>query len=542
MAANSLCAQRKNSKNEESSKRMNFANEFENALKAHQSNDLTQAEALYKEILLKEPNHSLSLHQLGLIKHQTGESADAVKLIKNAIAIDSANPVYHFNLGIILKELGAFDEAIVCLETTIALKPDYVEAYYNLGALFQLRSDIERAEISYKKTIELSPSHVSALNNLGIIFGYRGMIAEAKECYEKAIVTNPEMTRAYYNLVHLYKVSRGDELIESLEKIKEKDNLPIESITEIHFALGKIYADLEDFDKSFENFLIGNQNRGKHKGKNFDIENFHKEIDSLLSVCDINFFKQKNGYGINSEIPIFIVGMPRSGTTLIEQILSSHPEIFGANELTYIKEFMSEIFVNNDSSSFENMLASFQSDDSRIYAEKYLKLLKRFSGTALRITDKMPGNYEHLWLIALMFPKAKVIHCIRNPVDTCLSCFCLNFEQGYGFTNDLSILGQYYNEYQRIMRHWHNVLTIDILDVTYESIVDNQEVESKRIIEFCGLDWSDNCLDFHNNKRSITTASMLQVRKKIYRSSIGRWRRYEKHLKPLLDALENDSQ
>jgi hypothetical protein len=235
---------------------------------------------------------------------------------------------------------------------------------------------------------------------------------------------------------------------------------------------------------------------------------------------------------------VFIVGMPRSGTSLVEQILASHPNVFGAGELRDLQRLAEELPARvGAKEAYPACLVRLDGSAACALADEYLERIGRRSGAALRVTDKMPLNFLHLGLIAALFPRARIVHCIRDPLDVCVSCYCQDFQGGPNFLWDLTDLGKFHGEYERLMAHWGSVLPLPILEVVYEELVDNLEAVSRRLISFCGLDWDDRCLAYHQNARAVRTASLVQVRQPVYKSSVGRWRHYAPHLRPLLEAL-----
>jgi hypothetical protein len=246
------------------------------------------------------------------------------------------------------------------------------------------------------------------------------------------------------------------------------------------------------------------------------------------------FFAERRGvFGSPSDVPVFIVGMQRSGTTLTEQIAASHPQVYGAGELEHIRRIAGMIKIGRPESTVRQLTSA----DSLALAGDYLRKVREIGGDALRIVDKMPHNFQYLGLIAILFPKARIIHCTRDPMDNCVSCFTQSFTGHHGYNTDLRQLGLYYREYRRLMDHWRRVLPIPMLEIDYEEMVADQETQSRRLIDFLGLDWDPACLNFHETDRSVQTASRWQVRQPIYKTSVKRWKDYEKHLGPLKKAL-----
>ena len=482
---------------------LDIGNELKKAVQYHQTGKLPEAEKIYRKILTVDPNHSDSLHLLGLIAHQAGKSLTAVELIHKAIRKRPHNPVYYNNLGNVLKDQGRLDDAVSCFQKALRLNPDAAETCINLGNALKFQGKIETAEAIYRKALSIKPDFISA----------------------------------YYNLAQLKAFGENDEAFKTLDSIQKNRNLSAKETVEIHFTLGKMYADSGDHDRAFQNYYAGNEFNKKFREPAFNLDHFEKQISLYINTFDSDFFTRKKDCGVETELPVFIIGMPRSGTTLVEQILSSHPHVFGAGELSFINQMINTLFQQNIGLSFSEILQTLDLRIVKHFADQYLnRLCASFKG-AMRITDKLPGNFLNLWFIALLFPNVKIVHCRRHPVDTCLSCYFTNFDRDLGYTYDLKTLGLYYRQYQRLMTHWHQVLPAPVLDVQYEELVENQVAVSRKMVKFCGVEWDDHCLEFYKNDRPVETASGVQVRRKIYSTAVGRWKNYENRLTPLIEAL-----
>ena len=312
---------------------------------------------------------------------------------------------------------------------------------------------------------------------------------------------------------------------------------------QLDFALGKAYADLKDHDRSFRHLLAGNA--AKRATIAYDEQAAFALFDRIESLFTPDLIAAKSGGGDPSPMPIFIIGMPRSGTTLVEQIIASHPVVYGAGELQNFNDVVLTVRgPDGNSLPYPEFVAALDAAALQQIGARYIALVRALAAKyeradTARITDKMPSNYYFAGLIHLALPNAKIIHTIRDPVDTCISCFSKLFSAEQNHTYDLSELGRYYRRYERLMAHWRSVLPAGcILDVRYEDIVSDVEQQARRIIAYCGLPWTDRCLSFHETERPVRTASATQVRQPIYSSAVGRWRVYEQHLGPLLDALQ----
>jgi hypothetical protein len=323
-------------------------------------------------------------------------------------------------------------------------------------------------------------------------------------------------------------LSLEDPLFDTLSDLVEKDRVPDKDKIFLHFALAASYHKHGKFDHAFGHFQKGNRLRLKTMRKSYD-PGFHEQmVSTMVQALDADFFARRRDWGLASETPVFILGMPRSGTTLVEQIPSSHSRVHGAGELPKVEELATTLY--RSWQAFASDIQTVTQIQINRLALTYLEHIHALSPQAFRITDKMPFNFFFVWFIRLMFPYARIIHCKRNPLDTCLSCYMQNFAEDLPFSCDLTYLKHYFGQYDRIMQHWNGVLSQPMLEVEYEAVISNQEEQTRRILEFCGLDWQEQCLSFHKSTRRVNTASALQVRKGIYTSAMGRWKRYEKHL------------
>jgi hypothetical protein len=319
--------------------------------------------------------------------------------------------------------------------------------------------------------------------------------------------------------------------LQDIEKLNDDKRISL------HYALGKAYDDLKEYDKAFPQFLEGA--RIKRSKLQYNADDDVARSRRITELCDKSFIEKLRGAGDPSSLPIFVLGMPRSGTTLTEQIVASHPDVFGAGELRDLMEVAQQMPTSQKNFlSYPDNLAALSREDVSRWGSDYVARLRKRAPGAKHITDKMPANYMALGLIPLLLPNAKIIHVKRNPVDTCVSCFTRLFNRHQDATYNLTELGRHYVNYAKLMEHWRDVLPEgSFIEVQYEDIVADMEGQARRLIHFCGLEWNDACLDFHKNTRKIRTASVTQVRQPIYNSSVERWRHYEKYLDPLLKEL-----
>jgi hypothetical protein len=309
----------------------------------------------------------------------------------------------------------------------------------------------------------------------------------------------------------------------------------------LHYALGEAFHGRKDYDQAFIHFEAGNSLRRKQSA--YDPKDTSAKIDSLITFFDQERFSAMGSRSaVASDRPIFIVGMPRSGTTLVEQILSAHPQVFAAGELDFLKQLTQRMtLIAQPSTDFPGCLEGIPDGTLQKLAEDYINKLSRLAPNALRVTDKMPWNIHALGLIALMWPNAKIVHCVRGPMDTCFSCYRTYFaENAHAYTCDLAELGHYFAQYRRLAEHWRSVLPVEMWEVHYETLVEEPDIGIRSLVEFCGLPWDEGCLEFHTSGRPSKT-NPLEVRRPINAGSIGSWKKYESHLQPLQEALRAET-
>ena len=430
--------------------------------------------------------------------------------------------------GLAQKNLNDFVGAISSLEKSIKINPEFAQSYNNYGVLLEKIGNYENALENYKKAISLNTKLIETYNNIGLIYKHLGDIELAKSFFEKAIDIDSSFIASYYNLSMLLKHNGDEKHINTLLSFTKKNELDYAQQTLLNFALGKIYEDLEDFDLSFYYYKKGNDSNKKNfpsasiERKNF----FHFSKKQFLKYESIKNI-QTNNIEASQFKPIFIIGMPRSGTTLVEQILSSHKKIFGCGELFHIQKGVLNTKLHNSEVNHNKLNAL------RNY---YLQNIETMNFSESYFTDKMPLNFRYLGHIINSFPESIIIHLKRDPIATCWSNFKTNFDDvQLGYSNDLSELAEYFKLYEDLMDFWNKKFSDKIYELKYEDLVENQERETKQLIEHIGLEWDESCLNFHLNNRFVRTASTTQVREKIFKNSSLKWKKYEKHL----DVLKN---
>jgi Flp pilus assembly protein TadD len=477
---------------------------IQQAAKLCSEGKLREGEQIYRAVLKLDHHNFDALYHLGLVRTRQNELDEACQMIRQALRRRPDSALAHNSLGIALAGLGRCQQSIAHFEKSIALKPDHAEAYANLGnVLLQL-----------------------------------GRLDDCLDAYRKAVDHAPRNATFHRNLVYCRRVMRGDPWLAKMEALaRDMATLGTVDQTALHFALGKAYADLDEPERSFRHLLQGNALARQQNP--YDEAVTLGMFAATRQVFTPELMSAKANLGDPSAAPIFIVGMPRSGTTLIEQILASHPRVFGAGEIpTFERTLIGFPPPDGAPRSFPQVIPALAGEHLRELGRRYLRAIRATAPGADRITDKMPANFRFVGLIHLALPNARIIHVHRDPIDTCLSCFSIQFTGYQPHTHDLGELGRYYSAYQALMDHWRAVLPAGImLDVRYEDLIADFAPQARRIVDHCGLPWNDACLSFHETRRPVQTASAVQVRQPIYDSSIGRWRPYAQHLGPLLQAL-----
>ena len=505
----------------------------------HELGDLEEAVACYRDAVRLRPDSAEAHNGLGAALRSQGRLEDALASFQRATRARPDFAEAQYNLGVALRDAGKVNEAMERFRAALHHRPDMAEAHYNLAEALQSEHLFDAAIAHYRSALDRKPGLANAWNNLGIIFRYQGEFDAAADCLRKAAALSATPATA----VHDMAVSRtftADDLqdVVALEQRLAQPDLPANEAIALHFALGKAYDDLGRYDEAFAQFTAGCRlRRGQY---DYSVADEGKKISRLIAIFTGELLRRGAAGGSASKLPVFIVGMPRSGTTLVEQIVSSHPEVLGAGELLYLPQLETSLTQSQQSRTpFPECCAALAPDTAAALAKGYLDQLLALPGAdgKTRIIDKLPGNFLMLGLIALLFPAARVIHCRRDPLDTCLSVFAQKFTGHHPYANDLSEIGNYYREYERLMAHWRSVLPIPMLEVDYEDVVADLPGSARQLVGFCGLAWDERCLAFHENQRPVRTASAWQVRQPLYRHAVGRWRHYEAHLAPLKKAL-----
>jgi tetratricopeptide (TPR) repeat protein len=488
----------------------------------------------YRAAIALQPDHAEIHNNLGNALLDVGQIEDALQSYRRAIELQPDYAKAHSNLGSALRELGRLDEASDSLQRALALEPKSAEILTNFAIVQRFQADLAGAEASLRRALQLHAASPTTLTGLAELAADDGRFAEAETLYRQAFALNPMSATAWAGIAALRKMSTADaDWKDQAERLTQQPLRPREA-AQLRFALGKYYDDVKDYANAFKNYHCANETVKTYRPPH-DRAQLAQTFEFIARLYDRNFLQQARVRTDTGARPIFIVGMPRSGTTLAEQILASHPKVFGAGELSFWKTASLEV-------GSATLQQGPSAELSARLAEDYLRMLAGLAPGHPHVVDKMPANFAHLGMIHAALPGARIIHMRRNPVDTCLSIYFQNLHIAHSYSNDLDDLAHYHDEYRRLMLHWQTVLPADaILEVPYEALVDDQETWSRKMVDFVGLDWDDACLDFHRTNRSVSTFSKWQVRQKISKSSVERWRNYEPFVGPLLRLLPTEN-
>ncbi|TIM28451.1 MAG: tetratricopeptide repeat protein [Mesorhizobium sp.] len=498
-----------------------------------QAKRLDEAQDLCLRVLERTPNHPLALYILGTI-YLGYDDERALRYFARAVGEEPKNPYYHLSLGEAYVKVSEYAPAIRHMQYALELQPGLIEALCALGRTYTAFDKPDMALPLYEKALKINRDHPKVRAGLASALSGLGRMDEAAAYLKQAIARRIGVPAAYNDLVQTRNFTEEPEELRSILRELGNPKLGSEGAQQLHHAAGKVLNDLKRYDEAFDHF-----NKAKQaSGQRFDIDLYRRWVDSMIETFTPDFLAARAGYGNPSEAPVFVVGMPRSGTTLTEQICASHPDVHGAGELSKLSRVANAIGLKTSlAGDLSQSITSITEDLSRTLAEEHLSYLRERAPGALRVVDKTPHNFELIGLVGLLFPNARIIHCRRDAIDNCVSCFVLNFSEAHSYNTDLNTLGLYYREYDRLMRHWNEVFPGLIFENRYETLIDDQEAQSRRLIDYLGLPWDDACLRFFDRGGSVNTPSRWQVRQPIYRSSVKRWKNYENEIQPLIQSL-----
>jgi tetratricopeptide (TPR) repeat protein len=476
----------------------------------------------YRRALQLNPKYVQALNNVGSALNDLGARREAAAAHAQAISLDPSRAESHCNLGNVLIEMRRFEDAVISFERALALKPDLAPAHLSLAAALRQLGRAAQAEASCRAALAIDPNSAAALSVLGELRADRGQFAEAEALLQRAMSLDPGFPFPYFSIASHRKMSPEDKSWLAGTTALFKKPLTLRHEISLRYALGKYFDDIQQYDEAFGHYRQANELTQRY-GVKYDPAATIERNEAIRARFTPAAFADGASRGDGADRPVFIVGMPRSGTTLMEQILASHPAVFGAGELPF----------------WQTAFGAFEARGAALIptmARDYLAGLDALSAGAQRVIDKMPQNFVNLGLIHAALPNAKIIHMQRHPIDTCLSIYFHYFSHLHPYANDLTHLAHYYHEYDRLMAHWRAVLPAQtLLEIPYESLIEEQEVWTRRALDFLGLPFDARCLDFHQTDRVVITFSKWQVRQKISASSVGRWQHYREHVGPLLE-------
>jgi tetratricopeptide (TPR) repeat protein len=497
------------------------------------SGQFEEAVASFRRAIALNPNHVDALNNLGNTLLDLGELREAAFVYERAVRLDPQRARSHRNLGNALFHLWWLDEAAASYRQALTLEPGEHAAHLALGMVLRLQGRPTEAEACCRAALAIEPNSAGALAFLAALHADKGQFSEALESNLRAISIDPDFPNAWAGIVSHRKMTQEDNAwLKGAQALVAK-RLPIRHTISLHYALGKYFDDIKQYDQAFANYRQANE-LTKSYGLRYDASAHTQRVNRIIAGFDADSVRRLQTRSHPSDRPVFIVGMPRSGTSLTEQILASHPDIFGAGELGYW---------GRAGSTFEaaGLNSEIAAELIPGFASAYLDHLAGISNDAVRIVDKMPENFLNVGLIHAAFPHARIIHMQRHPIDTCLSIYFQYLViNTHAYSNDFTDLAHYYGEYLRLMDHWRNTIPTEaLLEIPYEGLIADQEGWSRRMVEFVGLPWDSKCLDFHKTERVVATSSNWQVRQKIHPASVGRFRNYEKFVEPLQGLVDN---
>jgi len=489
----------------------------------------------FKQALKIKPNFAEAQYNLGTTYHNVGQINNAIEYYSKAIAVKNDYPAAHNNLGQILLEFGKLDNAIKHFEWAISFKSDFSEAHNNLGAAYQQLRQFDESIKCYKKAVMINPSYAQALNNLGIVYQTLGDKNSAINYYKEAISIKEDFASAHRSLSGLKKYTKIDKQVEKMEFLLCNEKLNQAEKVYLCFALAKVYDDLGKHEELFE--FLHEGNRLRKLELNFSVDKYYDNYSFFKNLFNSSVVLKSHPliHKESSLRPIFIVGMPRSGTSLVEQIIASHPKVYGAGELDTLTQIINNLLKDNLTLSKDNLSEVFLS-----IRKNYIESLSKLSVSEKIITDKWPLNFQYIGFILKSFPNAKIIHLKRDNMAVCWSIYKHYFsDEGNGWAYNIDDITDFYQLYLELMDYWHKLYPDQIYDVHYENLTSDQEKETRKLLKYCELDWDKSCMNFQENKRVVMTASASQVRKKMYQGSSEDWRKYEVHLQGLLKNDES---
>jgi tetratricopeptide (TPR) repeat protein len=533
-----------------------------------------EAVGCYRRALELKPDHAEAHNNLGNAFRDLGKLDEAVGCYRRALELKPDYAGGHNNLGNAFRDLGKLDEAVGCYRRALELMPELAGAHNNLGNALRDQGKLDEAVGCYRQALDLRSDYSQAYSNLGIVLQWQGKLDEAAACYRQAVQiemrsfqsnrkdTNEPLAshqqgvqssppraealdtlaEAFGHLALLLQSRLPDDDLLAMQQLLSESILRDDGRAALEFGLAQALDARGNYEAAGDHLHGANAARQavlKKRGREYTPEKQKAFTSGMMATFTPEFFARTSGFGLDTLQPVFIVGLPRSGTTLVEQILASHPRVFAAGELPYCEETVQSLSkAMNQGDTLFKCLLDLDQETARSIAQQHLDRLRAFDQRANRIVDKMPENFQHLGLIRVLFPRARLIHCHRDFRDVALSCRLTNFAS-FSWPCNTGHLVSYFEEYARLMDHWRNVLPSPPMDVVYGEMVEDTEAVARRVVDWCGLDWDPACLRFYETERPVRTASVAQVRRPIYKTSIGRWKSYEKQLSELFSKVHD---
>jgi tetratricopeptide (TPR) repeat protein len=498
-----------------------------------QGGEVDKAESAALQLLNSHPRHPEVHNILGLLYIQQGKRNRAIPYLEFATKAEPQNWVYLNNLGRLYLDLRAIELALPFLHNALAINPNLTPTLISIGEYYL---SVGKADLSVpylERALHNDPKSKKARWHLAEGLDALGRKDEANNHYQQLRQEGQMLVDCLYAMSRNNQPAQNMALMAEAERLLHQDNLSDSQRSKVHTSIGFMLEREGEYQQAFDHFDKAN----RLNPLKFDIESIREWVDSVIEKFTPDLFRERASLGDESDLPVLVVGMPRSGTTLTEQMIASHGKAGGAGELTRIVLFARAHGYSKNVDRFIEAMDKLGPRGTREIADNYVNLLRFHAQDALRVVDKLPHNFLYLGLVALLLPKARIVHCSRNPADTCLSCYQNPLNDSHAYSRDLTHLGLYYREYWRLMEHWKKVVPLQIYELSYERLTTDFEGESRKLIEFLGLPWDPACLRFHEAKSTVRTFSKQQVRNPIYKSSVERWRRYEAELQPLLTAL-----
>jgi tetratricopeptide (TPR) repeat protein len=513
-------------------------NNLGNVLRA--SSRLAEAKECYSQALRLRPDLAMTYNNMAQALQEEGNLRSAITWYQQALQREQIVPHIHANLASALEEQGHFDQAAERYRVALKLDPHFAEAHNGLGFTLHQQGKFTDALSAYREVIRLRPTFAPGHSNLGNLLEELGDFQAAEAAYRTALRQDPDLPIAHAQLATLLRGKLPEDDLAALRRGLARSHLTTGNRLALHFGLAQVLDGRGEYGASAEHLQQGNAlclELWRAQGQSYDPRDHTTFVNQLIAAFTPEFFARTRGFGLDSERPVFIVGLPRSGTTLTEQILASHPQVFGAGELNQVKaDFDAIPGILKTGTSPVKSLAGLHGAASGQLASWHLARLGALNGTALRVVDKMPDNYLYLGIIATLFPRARLIHCRRDLRDVAVSCWMTHFRH-IRWAADQEHIAARFIDYRWIMDHWRGVLPLPVLEVDYEETVADLEAVARRLVSWCGLPWDPACLEFHQTTRPVRTASVTQVRQPIYRQSVARWKHYEASLTSLFARL-----